>query len=77
VATTAIQNRALHRAAELFNGAAGLARELDVPEAVVRGWLAGQPVPASVFLRTVTMILEDDVAALQSAGIPHRRTSVI
>lgn len=61
-----ISVRAVHRACVLIGGAAQLAAQLEVPEAVVRYWLEGEvEPPESAFLAAVEIVL---LSAEESGG---------
>jgi hypothetical protein len=52
-----LRYRTLHRALLVAGSVPRLARRLVVPEAVLKGWLAGEGVPPTgVFLRAVDVI---------------------
>ncbi len=55
-----VYSRALHRACVVLGGLEPLARRLEVPEPLLRGWIQGdtQP-PEHVFLAAVEIILLD------------------
>ena len=55
-----VYGRALVKAAELLGGRAQLCRELQVPLAVLQGWIEGRSAPPrAVFLRVVDLILQE------------------
>jgi DNA-binding transcriptional regulator YiaG len=62
---------ALRRAAQLSGDEDALAARLHVPIYLVRAWLAGkQPIPASVFLRVVDLLIESTLESLRSKREP-------
>jgi|SoiMethySBSTD1v2_1073268.scaffolds.fasta_scaffold2878364_1 hypothetical protein len=73
MASTEIQNLALHRAAELLGGPDELAQYLGVPQSYLRVWLAGKPIPATVFLRTIDIIVEHEMDSLQAEAANRRK----
>ena len=68
-----IQNRALHRAAELLGGPDELAQHLGVPQSYVRVWLEGKPIPATVFMRLVDIIVDHEMETVKAAAASQRR----
>ena len=62
---------ALRRAAQLSGDENALAARLHVPIYLVRAWLQGkQPIPASVFLRVVDLLIENTLESLRSKRDP-------
>ena len=57
-ARASVHTRVLHRACQKLGGLEPLARRLDVPTAVLYGWLAGESTPpTSVFLQAVDIVM--------------------
>lgn len=54
-----VYRAALLRAAEIHGGVGPLAKQLRAPAAYVARWLDGhQPMPGTIFLRVVDMLIE-------------------
>ena len=70
---TEIQNRALHRAAEILGGADELAKHLGVPQSYLRVWLDGKPIPATVSMRVIDIIVDHEMETLSAAAASRRR----
>lgn len=63
---TQVERRTLQRAMEFHGGADGLAPLLDTSADQIRRWSDGaEPVPPSVFMQVVDLVIEHDVAELR------------
>jgi hypothetical protein len=64
--------RALQRAAELFGGAEGLAKRLNISRVRIDVWLRGDaPIPGDVFLAVVDILLAHGLATLKKSDAGH------
>lgn len=70
---TQVEKRALQRAMEFHGGADGLAPLLDTSADQIRRWSDGaEPVPSSVFMKVVDLVIDHDVAELRRHPLTPR-----
>jgi len=76
LANTSVHARTLEKAAELIGGERALARYLRVPMPELFVWMRGaSPIPDSVFLRAVDLVLNDLELAEQARAQALRLAS--